>query len=76
MTPPAVQLQFHLDQRYRWFLSWLFKWHHIGRGPIEIDMFDGRSAHLGGICFDGSARLTYWDAVVRGVRKEVVERLA
>lgn len=78
MTPLATQLKFRLDQRSRWFHNeWLFKWHHIGgQRDVEIDMFDGRHAHLCGIGFDGSARLTYWDSIVRGVRREVVEQLS
>ena len=38
-------------------------------------MFDGRSAHLGGIEFSGSARDLYWDALVRGIRKEIINQL-
>ena len=46
--------------------EWFFKWHFIGRdGPIEIDSFDGRKIRYGGIKFDGTARLVYWDTISR-----------
>ncbi len=78
MTPTATQLKFRLDQRRRWFDNeWLFKWHHIGgQRVVEIDMFDGRQARYAGIKFDGSSRDVFWDAVARGVRKEVIEQFA
>jgi len=78
MTPVATQLKFRLDQRLRWFHNeWLFKWHHIGgQRVVEIDMFDGRQARYAGIRFSGSARDVFWDAIARGVRKEVVEQFA
>ncbi|MBV9840760.1 MAG: hypothetical protein JOY99_04350 [Sphingomonadaceae bacterium] len=78
MTPTAERLQARLDDRYRWFRNeWFFKWHYIGRdGPVSIDTFDGRSAHYGGIAFSGTARQVYWDAVVRGLRKEITDQLA
>lgn len=78
MTPTASRLQMRLDDRRRWFANeWFFKWHFIGKdGPVSIDSFDGRGIHLGGIQFSGSARDVYWDAIVRGVRKEVDEQFA
>jgi hypothetical protein len=78
MTPTASRLKAHLDERRRWFVNeWFFKWHFIGKdGPVTIDSFDGRSVHYGGIKFSGTARNVYWDAVVRGVRKEIAERFA
>lgn len=61
-----------------WFINeWFFKWHFIGKdGPVTIDSFDGRGIHYGGIKFDGTARRVYWDALVRGVRKEITEQFA
>jgi hypothetical protein len=78
VTPTATRLQARLDERRRWFQNeWFFKWHFIGKdGPVSIESFDGRGIHLGGIMFDGSARLTYWDTVTRGVRKEITEQFA
>jgi hypothetical protein len=78
MTPTATQLKFRLDQRRRWFENeWFFKWHHIGgQHVVEIDTFDGRVARYGGIKFSGSSRLVYWDALERGVRKEIIEQFA
>ncbi|MBY0306905.1 MAG: hypothetical protein K2W86_17385 [Sphingomonas sp.] len=78
MTPTASRLQVRLDGRRRWFANeWFFKWHFIGKdGPVSIDSFDGSEIHLGGIKFSGSARDLFWDAIVRGVRKEVDEQFA
>jgi hypothetical protein len=78
MTPIATQLEFRLDQRRRWFDNeWFFKWHHIGgQHVVEIDTFDGRFARYAGIKFTGSPRLIYWDALARGVRKEIIEQFA
>ena len=78
MTPLATQLRFRLDQRRRWFENeWFFKWHHIGgERVVEIDTFDGRQARYAGIKFAGSPRLVFWDAIARGVRKEVNEEFA
>jgi hypothetical protein len=76
MTPTTTQLKLRLDQRRRWFDNeWLFKWHHISnQHAVEIDMFDGRMARYAGIKFAGSPCNVYWDAVARGVRKEVIEQ--
>ena len=76
MTPTATQLKLRLDQRLL-HNEWFFKWHHIGRERVvEIDMFDGRYARYGGIKFSGSACDVYWNAIARGIRKEVVEQFA
>ena len=78
MTPIATQLRFRLDQRRRWFENeWFCKWHYIGgERVVEIDTFDGRQARYAGIKFSGRPRLVFWDAIARGVRKEVIEQLA
>lgn len=76
MTPTASRLKVRLDDRLRWFQNeWFYKWHFIGKeGPVSIDSFDGRGIHFGGIEFSGSARNVYWDAITRGVRKEITEQ--
>ncbi len=78
MTPVATQLQFRLDQRRLWFENeWFFKWHHIGgQRVVEIDMFDGRQARYAGIKFSGSARDVFWNAIARGLRREIIEQFA
>lgn len=78
MTPTASRLLARLDERRRWFHNeWFFKWHHIrNENGVQIDTFDGRQASFGDIEFSGSAMDLYWDAIVRGVRKEIVEQLA
>ena len=77
MTPTATRLKARLDERRSWFANeWFYKWHFIGKdGPVSIESFDGRSIHYGGIQFSGTVRNVYWDTVVRGVRKEIVEQL-
>jgi len=76
MTPVATRLKLQLDQRYGWFYNeWLCKWHHIGgQQTVEIDLFNGRKTSYAGIGFEGSPRQVFWDAVTRGLRKEVVEQ--
>lgn len=78
MTPTATRFKLRLDERYAWFRNeWFFKWHHIGgERAVAIDQFNGRQAHYAGITFSGSAHDIYWDAIVRGVRKEIIEQLA
>lgn len=77
-TPIAKQLQQRLEDRKAWFRNWLFQWHNlkIPGGLVEVDLFDGRKSYLGGIAFDGSTRTVFWDAITRGVRKEILEQFA
>ncbi len=79
MTPTATQLQQRLNDRRSWFINqWFFPWHQL-RGnqyPVKVEMFDGRTTHMGGIEFCGSARQIYWDAITRGVRKEIVDQFS
>jgi hypothetical protein len=76
MTPTASRLKARLEERRLWFANeWFYKWHFIGNdGPVTIDSFDGREIRYGGIAFSGTTRDIYWDAVVRGVRKEINEQ--
>lgn len=76
MTPTATRLQQRLSERRAWFNNeWFFKWHLIGGDePVEIDLFDGRMSSLAGIAFWGSPRDVYWDAISRGLRKEVLNQ--
>lgn len=74
-TPICSRLNERLRDRDSYFRSWLFLWHHIGReDPIEIDMFNGKTASFNMTGFGGTARTLYWEAIVRGLRKEVVEQ--
>jgi hypothetical protein len=77
-TPVAKQLQQRLEDRRAQFRSWMFQWHKLKEpnGLVEVDLFDGRFAHMGGVEFSGSARDTFWDAITRGARKEILEQLA
>ena len=78
MTPTCTRLKARLDERRRWFINeWFFKWHFIGKdGPVSIDSFDGRGIHYSGFKFSGTTRDVYWDAIVRGVKKEIIEQFA
>lgn len=78
MTPTASRLKARLDERRRWFTNeWFYKWHFIGRdGPVSIDGFDGRQIQYCGIKFSGTARDVYWNAIVLGVKKEIIEQMA
>jgi hypothetical protein len=77
MTPTGYQLRLRLDDRLRWLKNeWFFKWHHIkGDRPIKIDLFDGGFANYSGVSFEGSPHDVYWNAIVRGARREVVAQL-
>ena len=78
MTPTGRQLQQRLEDRRGWFHSWLFQWHGLrdSRNPVQVDLFNGKTSYMGGIEFSGSARDVYWDAITRGVRKEILEQFA
>lgn len=77
-TTVAKQLQQRLEDRRAWFHHWLFQWHGLrdGRNPVQVDLFNGRTSYLGGIEFSGSARDVFWDALTRGVRKEILDQFA
>jgi hypothetical protein len=77
-TPVAKQLQQRLEDRRAWFRHWLFQWHGLrdGRNPIQVDLFDDRTSFMGGVEFSGSARDVFWDAITRGVRKEILDQFA
>src|SRR4249919_3515071 len=76
LTPVAKQLQQRLEDRRAYFHNWLFQWHQLTQpgGLVEVDLFDGRKSHMGGIAFWGSAQDVYWDSITRGVRKEILEQ--
>ena len=78
MTPTATRLQHRLSERQSWFQNeWFFKWHHIGGDDvISIDLFNGRFATYAGLAYWGSPRDIFWDAIARGLRKEVVDQFA
>lgn len=78
MTPTATRLQHRLSERQSWFQNeWFFKWHRIGGDEgISIDLFNGRFATYAGIAYWGSPRDIFWDAIARGLRKEVVDQFA
>ncbi len=78
VTPTATRLQHRLSERQNWFQNeWFFKWHHIGGADvISIDLFNGRFATYAGLAYSGSPRDIFWDAIARGLRKEIVDQFA
>lgn len=73
MTPIAGRLGISLEAEIqRMHNNWFFKWHFIGeQGPVEIDGFRGNFIRYGGIKFDGSARLVYWDTIAFYLRQKI-----
>lgn len=72
-TPISSRLSIALDDEYRRMQNeWFFKWHFIGGdSPVEIDMFDGRTAKCGGVAFWGTTQLIYWETIQRYLRKKI-----
>lgn len=73
LTPIASRLSITLDDEVRRMQNeWFFKWHFIGKdGPVDIDSFDGRKIHYGGIKFSGTAQDVYWQTIQRYLRKKI-----
>jgi len=65
VTPIAERLKINLETEFRRLQDeWFFKWHFIGAGSVaEMDNFRGGKIRYGGIKFDGSARIVYWDTI-------------
>jgi len=52
--------------------DWFFKWHFIGGDrPVEIDNFRGDFIRYGGIKFDGSARIVFWDTIAFYLKQKI-----
>jgi hypothetical protein len=73
MTPIGLRLFDSLNDEYlRMLNEWFFKWHSTRRSHgVEIDSFLGKPIFYGGLKFDGSARLVYWDTIRRYLRKKI-----
>ena len=77
MTPIATRLADRLRDRRSFYSDWLAQWHGTKSKPgAKIDLFNGREAAIAGFEFSGSSRDIFWDAIVRGVRKDVIAELA
>src|SRR3546814_450007 len=77
MTPIATRLADRLRDRRSFYSDWLAQWHGTkSQDGARIDLFNGREAAIAGFEFSGSSRTIFWDAIVRGVRKDVIEQLA
>ncbi len=73
MTPIAERLRLIAETEFRRVQDeWFFKWHFIGAGTVaEMDNFRGGKIRYGGIKFDGSARIVYWDTIAFYLRQKV-----
>jgi hypothetical protein len=73
MTPFGLTLQYRLEnETHRMQNEWFFKWHQIGRDQsVEIDSFDGKMIHYGGIAYWGTAREIYWDTLKRYISVKI-----
>lgn len=68
MTPFELELQKTLDaERARFANEWLFPWHNINvqNRVVDVDDFQGRRIHIGGVRFVGQVQLIYWQAIKR-----------
>ncbi|MDG5748550.1 hypothetical protein P8Q88_10205 [Qipengyuania sp. XHP0207] len=71
--PISSRFAERLDDRRRWFERWLSRWQLIsGQEIVEIDSFGGEPIRTGGLEYSGTIVHVYWDAIVRGLRKEIV----
>jgi hypothetical protein len=76
MTPFEVTLESDLKLEWQRFANeWLFPWHNLSSAHrmVDVDNFDGRRITLGGVTFEGSAQLVYWDAIGRYLNLKVHE---
>src|SRR3989344_1081785 len=77
MTPIATRLADRLRDRRSFYSDWLAQWQETKSQPgAKIDLFNGREAAIAGFEFSGSSRDIFWDAIVRGVRKDVIAEFA
>jgi hypothetical protein len=76
--PFVFSLDQRLSEELRHFKNnWFFKWHFIGENrETRIDAFDGSEIVYGGLTFDGSPRLVYWEALARYAAKEEARTFA
>lgn len=68
MTPFDLALRHEMDAEVlRMANEWFFKWHAINMPGkvVEVDSFEGRNFHVGGLAFAGSIRDRYWQAIGR-----------
>ena len=71
MTPFEVTLRHELDTEYNRFINaWLFRWHSIGEGEVDLEDFFGGRFHLGGVAFHGGVQRSFW----RSVEKYLVDK--
>src|SRR5439155_1513350 len=47
--------------------QWFFRWHNlnIANRIVDVDDFKGGRIQTGGVLFDGSAELIYWETISR-----------
>lgn len=75
--PAATRLQARLEDRRAFYDRWLTSWFALNCGrAIHIDLFNGSHAQSEGIEFSGTIQQVFWDAIARGLRREVVDQFA
>lgn len=74
MTPFELSLQHDLEvERQRFDSDWLFKWYGMTYegGQTNVEDFKGGRIAYGGILFEGSPPLVFWNAVERYLVQQV-----
>jgi hypothetical protein len=74
MTPFELSLQHDLNvEQQRFDSDWLFKWYGMTYegGTTDVEDFKGGRITYGGILFEGTPPLVFWNAVERYLLKQV-----
>jgi hypothetical protein len=60
LTPFGHRLATKLENEYlRMANEWFFRWHSLGYGGVvDVDDFNGRRIHIGGVQFSGISNKT------------------
>jgi hypothetical protein len=74
-TPFEIGVESELTaERQRFSNEWLFKWHALGHGgSVDVDAFDGRRIHYGGIKFGSQQQSVFWQAIGRYLNMSIHE---
>jgi hypothetical protein len=76
MTPFELNLGHELDiERQRFDSEWLFQWYNIksDRRIVDVPDYKGGRITVGGVRFEGTAPLIYWQALGRYLNGKVHE---
>lgn len=71
--PVSSRFAERLDDRRHEFERWLSRWNMLGqRENFEIDSFGGQPIYGGNLAYSGTITDCFWEAICRGMRKEIV----